>query len=69
MSGITDEKGIQWERCTECTKYVEFDNLGYEPPTKKYKHGRDLCIDCTNKLSQYKIRKIVPAAKWLPQYS
>jgi hypothetical protein len=57
MSGIIDEKGIQWEHCNECTKFTKLDNLGYEPPTRKYKYGRDLCIDCTNKLSQYKMKK------------
>jgi len=46
MAGVIDSKGVQWEHCGECRKWVRFDQLWYEHPTEKHKHGRDLCSNC-----------------------
>ena len=64
MSGIIDEKGVQWEHCNQCGRLVRLSNLGYLPPNKVHKHGLDLCIDCVNGLSQSMLRKVQPAIEW-----
>ncbi len=46
MSGVVDDNGQQWEHCTQCGKWVRFQNLWYEEPTPKHPHGRDLCKHC-----------------------
>ena len=66
MSGVIDENGIQWEHCNCCSKFARLDNLGYEPPTTEFKHGRDICLACTNKHPN--IESIEPAKSWLPQF-
>ena len=66
MSGVQDSNGVQWERCNVCTKYVRLTNLGYEPPSVKHQHGRDICLTCTN--AHEDIESIEPADEWLAQY-
>lgn len=68
MSGVIDENGVQWEHCTACAKFVKIDDLGYEPPLKATPCGRDLCLSCVNKLPYGRLRRIRPAAGWLPVY-
>jgi len=46
MSGVIDEKGQQWEHCSNCGDFVKIQNLRYEQPTEKYDYGRDLCSKC-----------------------
>lgn len=67
MCGVIDENGVQWERCNVCSNWTDIDSLGYEPPSKKYEHGRDICLDCTNK--HHDIESIQPAASWIANYS
>lgn len=50
MSGVITEHG-QFERCNECGQFVLIQTLAYELPGKKYKHGRDLCQTCAEKLA------------------
>lgn len=69
MAGVIDKNGVQWERCTNCGSSVRITNLGYEQPSKNFKFGRDLCIDCVNRLPQYRMRKIKPAFEWVQQLS
>ena len=69
MSGVIDEKGRQWEHCNICGKLVLMNSLGYEKPSKEFKHGRDVCIDCVNKLTQRQIRRVEPAASWIAKRS
>lgn len=68
MAGVIDEKGIQWERCNCCAKWVRLDNLGYLPPDSANESGHDLCIACVNKLDQVQLGRVIPAASWLPQF-
>lgn len=69
MSGVIDDKGVQWERCNGCASFVRLTDLGYQPPTREHKLGRDLCIKCVCALSQAQIRKVQPAASWKRVYS
>jgi hypothetical protein len=46
MSGVIDKDGTQWERCNGCTRYVNIDDLLYDPPSEEFKYGRDLCRVC-----------------------
>lgn len=46
MVGVIDESGQQWERCNGCCKFVRIEELRYEPPSKEYECGRDLCAAC-----------------------
>lgn len=64
MSGVIDEKGVQWEHCSVCSKMVKLSMLGYEPPSDAHKNGRDICIVCVNKLSQRAIKRVLPATDW-----
>jgi len=66
MSGIIDNNGVQWEHCTVCGTMVRLDDLGYEPPSEQHKHGRDICLSCTNQHDD--IESIVPAHRWVAQY-
>lgn len=63
MSGVIDKNGVQWEHCNICFDMVRLDNLGYEPPTKDYPHGRDVCIHCTNTVKGL-LTKVQPAKGW-----
>ena len=58
--------GVQYENCDLCGKSVRFDSLGYEPPSPHYKHGRDICLACTNTHPQ--MHSIVPAKTWRRVY-
>lgn len=62
MAGVIDANGVQWEHCTSCGRSVRLTNLGYEKPSKEFKHGRDLCLSCVNKLPD--LSRIVPAQEW-----
>lgn len=62
MSGVIDENGQQWEHCNVCGKFVKLQNLGYDPPSVDYPHGRDICITCTN--VSPRLHDIQPAASW-----
>ena len=64
--GIIDDNGVQWEHCSICTQFTRYNLLGYEPPSEQYEHGRDICIDCTNKHPD--IESIEPAPGWTAQY-
>ena len=66
MSGVIDGKGVQWEHCNLCGEWIKISMLGYEPPSKEYDCGRDICIKCTNKHPN--IESIQPANGWVPQY-
>lgn len=66
MSGVTGEDGVQWTRCTVCTKWAKLTDLGYEPPSEAFKHGRDICLACTNQ--HHDIESIQPAQDWIPNY-
>ena len=67
MSGVIDSNGVQWERCNGCGLFTRLDNLGYQKPSKQYEYGRDLCIECVNKLPQWHLARIRPAKSWIPQ--
>lgn len=66
MSGVI-ENGVQWERCNCCTTFTKLTSLGYEPPSAQFEHGRDICLDCTNKHPD--IESVEPAEDWIPQYA
>lgn len=68
MAGVIDERGVQWERCSCCAKWVRLDNLGYEQPTEQHEHGRDLCVQCVDagiKNGSIEFDNIDPAAAWV----
>lgn len=68
MSGVIDPDGTQWEHCNCCGKFVKIDNLGYQKPSAKWPHGRDLCVKCVDTLIQsreVKFRDISPARGWV----
>ena len=69
MAGIIDERGVQWEHCSCCGKLVRLSNMGYQPKSRTYPHGRDLCIDCVNALPQTQLRRVQPAADWIAKRS
>lgn len=53
MSGVIDEDGNQWEKCKNtrkngkyCGTFVPIDDLFYDPPSKEFQYGRDLCPLC-----------------------
>ncbi len=66
MSGVIDEKGMQWEHCNICGKLVRLTNLGYERPSTAYPHGRDIGICCISKVPD--IEQVNPAPTWVPVY-
>jgi hypothetical protein len=68
MSGVIDERGVQWEHCNVCTQFKRIESLGYLPPNTTHPHGADICVDCANKLPQELLDSVVPAASWIPQY-
>jgi len=65
MSGVILEDGVQWEHCNVCAKWVRLDNLGYMKPSKKNPYGLNICMDCTNKLSQWHLVRVIPATRWV----
>lgn len=65
MSGVFIN-GVQWEHCCVCSKWVALDDLGYEPPSAQFEHGRDICLACTNVHPD--IELIKPAVRWEAQY-
>jgi len=65
MSGVIDDKGVQWGHCNECGDFVRLTDLGYQPPSKAHPHGRDLCIRCVNALPQWHLARVKPAPGWL----
>ena len=66
MSGVIDSKGQQWEHCNLCNEFVRFpENLGYQPKSKTYPHGRMICMKCTNKLSQWHLSRVQAAPDWI----
>lgn len=67
MSGVIDSNGIQWERCNGCANFVKLIELGYQPKSKQYPYGRDLCIKCVNKLPQWHLARVKPAQSWIQQ--
>lgn len=67
MAGVIDENGVQWERCNGCGLFTRLTSLGYQPKTKAYPHGRDLCLKCVNGLSQAQMRRVEPAKSWQRQ--
>lgn len=66
MSGVIDDKGIQWEHCNVCGKWVRLDDLGLDPTDTHHKGGCDICLECVNKHPN--IEAIQPAKAWVPQY-
>jgi hypothetical protein len=46
MAGVIDPDGTQWEKCHECGKWVRIETLCFEPPSKQFEYGRDLCQEC-----------------------
>lgn len=67
MSGVVDKHGIQWEHCGACSIFVRFGDLGYERPSEEFKHGRMLCITCTN--AHPNIESVEPAPEWVAVYT
>ena len=65
MSGVVDSNGIQWEHCNGCGLFTRLIDLGYQPKSKAYPYGRDLCIKCVNTLSQWHLARVVPAKSWI----
>lgn len=46
MSGVIDENGVQWEHCAVCGEFVRIEDLLYEPPSVRFKYGRDIGPCC-----------------------
>ena len=65
MSGVIDAKGVQWEHCSECGLFTRLADLGYQPKSRAYPYGRDLCLKCVNGLSQWHLARVRPAPDWL----
>lgn len=76
MSGVIDERGVQWERCNCCGKFTQFEELGFLPEGSNLAHkvhGRDtpmdICIKCVQSLDQDDMWLLEPAASWTPVYA
>jgi hypothetical protein len=65
MSGVIDDRGVQWEHCSLCHKFVRLTNLGYVPPHIHPPYGQDICMECTNMHPQ--IESIIPAKSWIAE--
>jgi hypothetical protein len=65
MSGVLDSNGIQWEHCNVCGMFTKLTMLGYQPKSKKYPHGRDICIKCVNQLTHWHLSRVIPAKDWI----
>lgn len=70
MSGVIIN-GIQYEHCNviledgkPCDRFPRLSSLGYEKPSKKYPHGRMVCIKCANKMDHWHLSRLVPAPDW-----
>lgn len=63
MSGVIDEHGVQWERCSECSAWTRLEDLGYQPYSAKWQGPCDICIECANEAPN--IQDIEPAASWI----
>jgi len=69
MSGVIDEKGRQWEKCSGCGEWVLIEDLGYLRPNAKHRHGLDLCVSCVDlaiRCRSIQFREVAPAQSWKP---